>query len=133
MTAATRTILLVDDDVDLTTQLQVLLEAAGFTVAVAHSEKEGGQVLAEVDPDLVVVDLMMEENDSGFTFCHHAKAQRPDLPVILLTAVTSETGIAFDAATEEERSWIKADAFLDKPVRFERLQAEITRLLGAPA
>ena len=45
------------------------------------------------------------------------------MPVILVTAVASETGLDFDAATAEERGWIKADAVLDKPVRFEQLAA----------
>ncbi len=35
----------------------------------------------------------------------------------------------FDAATDEERSWIKADAMLAKPIRFEQLKREIDRLL----
>jgi hypothetical protein len=47
----------------------------------------------------------------------------------LVTAVTSETGLEFDAATEEERSWVKADAMLAKPLRFEQLLAELRQLL----
>ena len=130
MSTTEKTVLLVDDDEDLVFELKVQLEAAGYKVEAANGEKTGRQAIETAAPDIAVVDLMMEEHDSGFTFCHHAKVQAPDMPVILLTAVTSETGIDFDAATDEERSWIKADAFLDKPVRFERLLAEIRRLLG---
>lgn len=39
----------------------------------------------------------------------------------MVTGVTGETGIEFDAATNEERAWIKADELLAKPVRPEQL------------
>jgi hypothetical protein len=51
--------------------------------------------------------------------------------VILVTSVNSETGLGFGMATEEERSWIQADAMLAKPIRFEQLKSEIDRLLQA--
>ena len=54
----------------------------------------------------------------------------PFLPVILATGMVSETGIEFDAATAEERSWIKADTVLNKPLRYEQLKKEIDRLLA---
>jgi two-component system response regulator GlrR len=125
-----RTVLLVDDDQDLVFEMRIRLEAAGFQVATAHSEREARQALEGLRPDVAVVDLMMEEHDSGFTLCHTIKKKDASLPVILLTAVASETGIDFDAVTPEERAWVKAETVLDKPVRFETLLAEIERLLS---
>jgi CheY-like chemotaxis protein len=61
--------------------------------------------------------------------CYHIKRKDPGIPVVLLTAVTHQTGLEFDAVTDEERSWVKADAMLAKPVRFEQLEREIERLL----
>lgn len=125
-----RTVMLVDDDVDLVFELKVQLEAAGYSVVTAHGAQQAREGFGVAGPDLAVVDLMMEEHDSGFALCHFLKKERPELPIILLTAVASETGIDFDATTAEERSWIKADVLLHKPVRFETLQAEIERLLS---
>ena len=51
------------------------------------------------------------------------------MPVILVTGVAGETGIEFDAATEEEKSWIKADVLLSKPIRAEQVLGELTRLI----
>ena len=130
MSQGEKTVLLVDDDVDLIFELKLQLEAASYRVITANSEREARQVHADGKPDIAIVDLMMEEHDSGFILCHFLKKQNPALPIILLTAVASETGIDFDATTREERSWIKADVLLDKPVRFETLKAEIERLLG---
>ena len=129
MSDVQKTVLLVDDDADLVFELRVQLEAAGYQVATAGSDKEGRAVAGALRPDAAVVDLMMEEHDSGFALSHYLKRQSPQMPIILLTAVASETGIDFDATTPEERSWIKADTVLDKPVRFETLQAELSRLL----
>lgn len=124
-----RTILLVDDDTDFLFQLQAEFTAAGYNVLTASNGKQALEVLAGARPDLCVVDLMMEKADMGFTLCYKIKKKDPSIPVIMVTSVTHETSIDFDATTQEERSWIKADALLDKPVRFEQLQREVTRLL----
>jgi len=127
--SASKTVLLVDDDVDFRTQLQLQLQAAGYTVIEAESQQEAEELLAGTRPDLAVVDLMMEHMDGGFALCYHIKRKDPQIPVILVTGVTAETGLEFDVATDDERAWIKADAWLSKPVRFEQLQREIERLL----
>ena len=123
------TVLVVDDDPDFLTQHEILLQTAGFNVITADSQKAAEKLLSRQLPDLAVVDLMMENADGGFALCYHIKKLNPDIPVIIVTAVASETGIDFDTATAEERSWIKADALLTKPVRFEQLQREIQRLI----
>jgi DNA-binding response OmpR family regulator len=127
--AAPKTILVVDDDFDFAQQQKLQLENAGFNVLLADSQRKAEEMLSQIRPDLAVVDLMMEYKDSGFALCYHIKKKDPTIPVILVTAVTSETGLEFDAATEEERSWVKADAMLAKPLRFEQLLAELRQLL----
>ena len=124
-----KTILIVDDDTDYRFQQRVQLEAAGYAVIEADSEENAIALLETKTPDLAVVDLMMEEMDAGFTLCYYIKKKNPKIPVILVTGVTRETGLEFDAATSEERSWIKADAMLAKPIRFDQLKREIDRFL----
>ena len=123
------TILVVDDDQDFLEQMQLQLTAAGFTVETAGSERKAREILDSHDVDAAVVDLMLENADGGFSLCHYIKGRNPSVPVILVTGVTHETGLEFDAATSEERSWVKADVFLAKPVRMEQLIREIHRLL----
>ena len=124
-----KTILVVDDDEDFLLQQKMQLTGAGFKVLTAESQAEAEEVLLEAQPDLALVDLMLEDMDGGFSLCYHIKNVYPSMPVILVTAVTSETGLEFDATTEEERSWVKADVVLAKPIRFEQLKREIERLL----
>jgi CheY-like chemotaxis protein len=126
-----KTVLLVDDDPDFLYQQKIQLEAAGFSVISAENEKQAEKIIAATRPDLAVVDLTMENVDGGFTLCYHIKKLDPSIPVILVTSVNNETGLHFDAADPEQQSWIKADAFLSKPIRFEQLKKEVDRLLGA--
>jgi CheY-like chemotaxis protein len=124
------TVLLVDDDSDFLFQQRLQLEAAGFQVVAAEGQVKAAEILAQQRPDLAVVDVMMEDPDAGFMLCHRIRKKDPSIPIILVTSVNSETGLDFDMATEEERSWIKADALLAKPIRFEQLKGEIDRLLA---
>lgn len=126
-------LLLVDDDPDILEQLSLSLGGEGYEVVTAQGRKEGEEVLMLGRPDLAIIDLMMEEMDSGFVLCHEMKRLYTDMPVIILTAVTAATGLDFHARSDEARSWVKADALLDKPVRFEQLKEEVQRLLQSRA
>ena len=123
------TVLLVDDDQDFRMQQKIMLESLGYKVIEADSGNAAIAAVEEKTPDIAVVDLMMEEEDAGFTLCHKLKKKFPEMPIIMVTAVAAETGISFDVKTREEHRWIKADALLEKPVRAEQLQRELNRLL----
>ena len=124
-----KNILVVDDDIDLLEQVAFVLSAEGYNVTKAQGQKEGEEALLAGIPDLAVLDLMMENMDSGFVLCHHVKRLYPDTPVILLTAVKAATGLDFHPQSDEAASWVKADVVLDKPVRPEQLRNEARRLL----
>jgi CheY-like chemotaxis protein len=124
-----KTVLVVDDDPDFLLQHKALLRHNGLQVLTAEGSESAEAILERQRPDLAVVDLMMETADAGFTLCHRIKQTYPDLPVIMVTSVNSETGLDFDTITQEQRSWIKADAFLAKPIRHEQLTQQIDRLL----
>lgn len=123
-----KTAIIVDDDIDLLEQMALRLRGVGFTVHEGESQAEGEKLLEEQNYDIAIFDLMMENPDSGFILSHKAKAKNPGKPVILATAVTSETGLHFDADMAS-KSWVKADAVLDKGLRFEQLEKEISKLL----
>ncbi len=126
-----RTVLIVDDDPDFLVQQRTGVEALGYEVVSGESRQEAERILDELKPDLAIIDVMMDEMDGGFVLSYSIKQRYPDVPVIIVSGVTSESGIAFDAATDEEKSWIKADAFLAKPIRFEQLKQQVERLLPA--
>ncbi len=124
-----KTILLVDDDSDYLFQMKFQLEKFGYKVVSADGQKEAESLIQTFKPDLAIFDLMMENEDSGFILCYKMKRRYPDVPIILATAVSAETGLSFGINSEEERKWIKADIYLEKGVRPEQLQIEIAKLL----
>lgn len=122
-------VLLVDDDPDILEQLSVMLQGDTYEVMTAQGQADAEEAILRGRPDIAIIDLMMENMDSGFVLSHYLKKIYPDTPVILLTAVTSATGISFDTHDTTEKSWVKVDKVMDKPVRAEQLKAEIRRLL----
>lgn len=128
---AGKTALLVDDDPDCLAQVKMHLEGLGFKVASAETQSEGEKLIDSQSFDIAVFDLMLENQDSGFILSYKVKKKSPSVPVIIITGVTSETGIHFDLAGDDSKAWIKADAILDKQIRFEQLNREIDRLMSA--
>ncbi len=116
-------ILLVDDDTDLLEQHKMLMEMKGVEVITAETAKEGFEKFEESKPDAVIVDLIMEHNDSGFILCHKIKNTLlgKRIPVYILTSSAYETGYKFSVTTEEEREWIKSDGILYKPIVVEEV------------
>ena len=101
----------------------------GHDVKAANNEKEAEVLLEDGAPDLAIIDLMMESKDSGFILSYKMKKKYPELPIIIASAVTSETGLSFGIETEEDKKWIHADKFLEKGIRKDQLEREINKLL----
>ncbi|MFH0733685.1 MAG: response regulator [bacterium] len=120
-------LLLVDDDIDLLEQNKLLLESKGFSVITAESGEEGYKVFTQEKPDACIVDLIMEQHDSGFILCHRIKKTEhgKKIPVFMLTSATYETGFKFSSDTKEEREWINCDGLLNKPVVVEELISKL--------
>jgi two-component system, OmpR family, response regulator len=124
------TLLVVDDDIDILEQTRIFLETAGYNVVTAEKQKDAEEILETFKPDLAILDLMMENQDSGFILSYKIKKKDPTIPIIIVTAVTSRTGISFGVTDQQERSWIKADVIMEKDIRYENLLGEVERLLA---
>jgi Response regulator containing CheY-like receiver, AAA-type ATPase, and DNA-binding domains len=129
MASLNKLIFIADDDEDYLLQLKMMVEGFGFKVVTAESQREAEAMLQQIKPDLAIFDLMMESEDSGFILSYKLKKRYPNVPVIVATAVASETGISFGVGSEEERKWIKADLYLEKGIRADQLHKELVKLL----
>ncbi len=128
-TLKNKTVLIADDDIDSLSQLSFQIKSMGMNVITAETQKEAEEIMETVKPDIAIFDLMMDNRDSGFILSYKLKKKYPDVPVIIATAVTADTGMIFGLETEEEKSWIKADLYLEKGMRPEQLKQEICKLL----
>jgi len=122
-------VLLIDDDPDFRQRTKQFLQDAGYNVTEAEGENQAYEIARNKKFDLAVVDLILENNDSGFTLSYHFKRDYPKMPIVLLSSSVNEFGIEFSLESASERSWIKADALLNKPIRNEQLLHAVRQLL----
>jgi CheY-like chemotaxis protein len=128
-------ILIVDDDSDLLEGQRLFLEAHGYIVRTALTIEDGLAKAAEVTPDLIIADLMMEHYDSGFVFCKKVR-DLPGLakvPIIMQTAAPRKMGYTFEPGSSAGKDWMKVDEVLTKPVPLEHLLGKIEQYLSSKA
>ena len=120
-------VLLVDDDSDFLEMHSAVLENKGYDVITAQSSKECMKKLEKVRPDIIVLDVMMEQFDSGFKACEKIKKKYRDLPVMILTSIGAQTGLDF-SSSRNVLEVSGADILLDKPVNPKQFIDEIEKL-----
>ncbi|MGC4113190.1 MAG: response regulator [Myxococcales bacterium] len=83
-------ILCVDDDQDILQTLRMILEKNGYDAVQASSAEDGYKKYQEVTPDFVLVDLMMEQIDSGTNLVTKIKALGCKAPIYMLSSMGDE-------------------------------------------
>jgi diguanylate cyclase (GGDEF)-like protein len=121
LTEARDTVLIIDDGRASREALATMVEALGYAAFQAESGLEGLRLLREVQPSLVLLDLVMPDID-GFKIAAAIKAQPRFVPVILLTAMS-------DLESKRRGQAAGADDFLTKPVSALELQIRIAAML----
>ncbi len=127
--AANRKIVLVDDDRTFVESNRELLEACGYDVFTAHDGAAGIELVRQIRPDLVVMDVMMATDTEGFEAAR-AIAADPVLcrtRIMLLTGVANAMHLPFDF--EPDAKWLPVARILEKPVTPSMFIAEIEKLL----
>lgn len=117
-------ILCVDDDADFLDSMKTIIESGAYSVETAGSAEEGLRKFKAVKPDLVVVDLMMEEVDSGVNFVKEIKALGPIPPVYMLSSVGDGLNMSTDYSA------IGLSGVLQKPINPQILLATLKAKLG---
>jgi len=122
-------ILVVDDEPDFCSIVQMNLEKEGFAVELAYSGVEGLEKVEANPPDAIVLDIMMPEMD-GYEVCKKLKADEKyvDIPIILLTAVASH--VTSTRYSHRDGMSTEADDYIAKPASAEEITESIKRLLG---
>lgn len=120
-------ILIIDDDPDFVNATKMVLEKEGFIVSSAPGGKAGIQKALDQQPDLIILDVMMDSVLDGLSTCRklHGNPLTSDIPIVMVTSIAN-TDYAALFPTDE---YIHMDAFLSKPVDPEELIIKIHRIL----
>jgi len=122
-------IMVSDDDVDVAEAISLALQSADYEVVVASSGKETLEKLPSEKPDLLILDVMMEDKRAGFSVSQKMRTD-PELagiPILMLTAVHRQTPLRFSPDTDEE--YLPVEEFIEKPIDPKRLLERIEKLL----
>lgn len=95
--SAKKTILTIDDDPDIRAALRMVLEAEGFSVGEAATGEEGVKIAERVKPDAIIIDLMMENVDSGSVAARKLKDAGHTCPIYLLSSAGDTVRYNLDA------------------------------------
>ena len=123
-------ILLVDIDADLLESITAVLQKHNYEVLTAADTREAMNIVRFEQPKLIVLELMLEKHDSGFSFTKTIKADPiyKKIPLFMLTAVAEKTGYSF--SQELDGYWMKTDDYAEKPIAPEELLKRIEKLLA---
>ncbi|RPI32343.1 MAG: response regulator [Actinomycetota bacterium] len=120
-------ILIVDDDPDIVEAGKLVLEREGFEVVGAPNKREGLKMLEESKPDLLILDVMMEEPDDGLRMARDIRKAGHTLPIIMLTSVNAAMGLNID----KDEEMVPVEEFQSKPVEPATLVAKVQKLLAS--
>ncbi|MCP4357316.1 MAG: response regulator [Chloroflexi bacterium] len=117
-------ILIIDDDLDLLQMMGIILEKAGFKVDKADDGNVGIRLAEQVNPDLIILDVMMPRM-SGLDVCRQlrAKQETHQIPIIMLSALG-------EVADKVSGFAMGADDYISKPVDSQELVMRIYALLN---
>lgn len=126
-------ILAIEDDRDMLAALRLPLEASGYEVFTATTGEEGLQKVKEIEPDLIILDVMMETTTAGFQVSLELRSPDPDseyaeyrdIPILILTAIHTTTSLRFGP----DEAYLPVDDFVDKPIDPDELLEKVEVLI----
>jgi DNA-binding response OmpR family regulator len=116
-----KTILVIEDDISILRGLKDNLEFEGYSVLTETNGEKGLKLALEKNPDLILLDIMLP-GMNGYEICRKVKKEKPDLPIIMITARGSEMDKVSGLDTG-------ADDYVTKPFSIPELMARIRAVL----
>lgn len=129
-------ILVVDDDPDIVETTKIVLEANGYEVATANSGPECLRKVKEVNPDLIILDVMMNSLTEGIQVTYQLRSPSADpeyakyskVPILMITGIAKETRMHLQP--QKAGDYLPVDDFVEKPIRSAALLEKVKKLLA---
>jgi DNA-binding response OmpR family regulator len=124
-----KTILVIDDDVDIVEAARLALEHGGYHVLSANTGPEGLDLVHKERVDLIILDVMLARDTEGFHIAQMLKADEnlKSIPILMITSVATRTGFKFDPKSDGD--YLPVDDYVEKPVDPQDLLARVKKLL----
>ncbi|MFO7446020.1 MAG: response regulator [Ignavibacteriaceae bacterium] len=118
-------IVVIDDDPDILDASSVVLTAKGLEVLTATDADEGYKIIKEKKPDLIILDVMMNEPDDGFFLAQKLRKEGINTPILMYTSISKSIGMDYGVG-----ELVPVDEFVEKPVSPEQLIEKVEKLLN---
>jgi DNA-binding response OmpR family regulator len=119
-------IAIIDDDPDILDASSLVLTSKGYEVVTATNPDDGYKIVKETSPDLIILDVMMNEPDDGFFLAQKFRKEKIFSPIIMYTSVSKSLGMDFGV-----NELVPVDEFVEKPISPEQLIEKVKKLLLA--
>ena len=120
---ALKRILIIDDDSDFVFVTKAVLESKGYACACAYSAAEGLRKIKETNPDLILLDIMMESLTAGFRLLTQLRMAKEGseyfkyskVPVLIVSNIERATGNKYKFKEVAGTSLLPVEGFIRKP------------------
>jgi DNA-binding response OmpR family regulator len=117
-------IAIIDDDPDILEASSLVLKSKGYDVVTANNPTDGYKIIIEKAPQLIILDVMMDEPDDGFFLAQKLRKENIKTPILMYTSISKAVGLDYDKS-----EMIPVDDFVEKPISPEQLAAKVQKLL----
>ena len=118
-------IAIIDDDPDILDASSLVLTSKGYEVVTADNPDDGYKIVKEKNPDLIILDVMMNEPDDGFFLAKKIRRENIETPIIMYTSVSKSIGMEFGI-----NEIVPVDDFVEKPIAPDVLIDKVAKLLN---
>ncbi len=117
-------IAIIDDDPDILEASSLVLKSKGYSIVTASNPTDGYKIITTEKPELIILDVMMDEPDDGFYLAQKLRRENIHTPILMYTSVSKAIGMDFNKS-----DMVPVDDFVEKPISPEELFAKVEALL----
>ncbi len=117
-------IVIIDDDPDILDASSLVLTSKGFEVYTATNPDDGYKAVKQKQPDLIILDVMMNEPDDGFFLAQKFRKEKIKTPILMYTSISKAIGMDFGIG-----EMVPVDEFVEKPISPDELISKVEKLL----